>query len=110
MVRCATNITLSWLTVALSKISHQFAIQLTDNVIGNLAALVIAFIDDRAFLVLLRKEVTSEVRVARSPGIRKPDVRQSAVGKPVDGAAIVFDPCARAQTIFVGDGDHGHDA
>ena len=67
------------MTVPLRKIAHQFAIQLTNYVIGNLPALVIAFIDDRAFLVLLRVVVASEVGVTRPRGIRKLNVRQSAV-------------------------------
>ena len=88
------------LAVALRKETHQFSVQFADDVIGHLSALVVTLIYNRAFFVLLRIVVASESRVTRAGRVGKPDVGQAATGKLVNQAAIVFDPCSRAEGIF----------
>ena len=67
------------LAVTLHKVAHQFSIQFVDDVIRNLAAVIVSLVDDRAVFVLLRVVVTSEVGVTGAGGIRKPNVGQFPV-------------------------------
>ena len=53
------------LAVALREVAHRLSIELVHDVVGDLPALVVSLVDDRAFLLLLRVEVAREVGVAR---------------------------------------------
>ena len=57
------------LTIPLHEIAHKLPFQLVDDVIGNLTTVVVALVDDRAFLFLLRVVVTRKVRVTGPGGI-----------------------------------------
>ena len=62
------------LAVALREVAHRFAIELVDDVVGDLSALIVPLVDDRALLLLLRVVVAREVGVSAAAGIRQPDV------------------------------------
>ena len=71
-------------SVAKHKVAHQLAIQFVDDVIRDHAAVIVAFIDDRAVFVLLGVIVASKRRISGARCIRQPHVRQSAARKTID--------------------------
>ena len=92
-----------------AKYAHELPAQLLDDVVRDLAALIVSLVDDRALLVLLREVVAVERRVTGARGVRQPHVGELAAGKLVHEMAIVVDPCLRAQLIVVADRLHGDD-
>src|SRR4029434_2901463 len=72
--------------------------------------MVVAFIDDRTFFVLLRIKVAREVCITRTCGIGQPYVCESSAGELVYQSTIVFNPRPRSKSLFACDGDHGHDS
>src|SRR2546430_3090478 len=83
------------LAITLNKVTHELPLQLVHDVICNLAAVIVSLVDDRAFFILLRVIIASEVCVPRAGRVRKPDISQLPPGKLVNQPAIVFDPRAR---------------
>ncbi len=78
-----------------------------DNIVGDEAALVPAFVEDQGLLVELRVEVAVEAGIAGAAGVGHVDVSYFAAGKLVYLAAVGFDPVKVAEAVFVVDGDHG---
>ena len=66
------------------EVAVEVALQHVDDVVGRRAAAVVALVDDRALLVLLREVVAVEARVAALPGVRHVDVGELAVRQLVD--------------------------
>src|ERR1017187_6860220 len=87
-------------------LAHQGTAKVVDNVVGELAAFVEAFVDDGAFLAHLRKEIAVEAGVASAGGVGHVDVRDAASGGLMDAAAIALDPGEMVAFVeaFVDDG------
>src|ERR1051325_1951978 len=90
-----------WLTIALDEVSHQFSIQLVHNVICDLTAVVVAFVNDRTFFILLSVVVTSERCITGTRGIREPDISQTTIGELINETSVVFYPRTSSQSIIV---------
>ena len=69
------------MAVALHEIAHQLSLQLVDDIIGDLSAVIVALIYDRAIFVLLGVVVASEVRITGAGCVGKPNVSQAAARK-----------------------------
>src|SRR5262249_47614038 len=69
----------AWSPVTQREVSHEFSIEFVDDVIRHHAALVVALVNYRAFLVLLRVVVAGEIRVTGVCGVRQPHVREFSV-------------------------------
>ena len=81
-------------------VAQQRAPQVIDDVVGDVAAAVVALIDDGGFLADLRKVVAVEIRITAGVGVGQVDVGHAAAGQFVHLAAIVFDPGVVAQARF----------
>jgi hypothetical protein len=95
------------LAVALDGATERLAAQNVDDVVGDEAAFVVAFVEDQGLLVELGVEIAVEVGVAGAAGVGHVDVGDFAAGKLVDFAHVAFDPVEVAQAVFVADGDDG---
>ena len=85
------------------KVTVKISLQNVDDVIGRRAAAVVAFVDDRAFFVLLRKVIAVKARIAGLAGIRQINVGELSAGEFVDETTILFDPRACAKRLFAAD-------
>ena len=92
------------------EITHQLSFEFVDDIIGHLAAVIVAFVYDRPFFVLLSVIVPRKICVAGTRCIRQPDIRQLTARKLVDEPAIVLDPRSRPQTVLIRDRDNGDNA
>ena len=89
-------------------LAHDRALQVIDDVVGELAAFVEALVDDHGFFAHLRKEVAVEAGVAAASSIGHVHVGHAASRGLIDLAAIALDPGKVAQALFAFDGHHGH--
>ncbi len=79
------------------------AAKVLDDIVGDFAAVVVAFVEHRSFLVDLSKEVAVETRVATEPGVGQMDVSKLAAAELIDLAAISLDPGEMAELRFAFD-------
>src|SRR5439155_20319813 len=90
------------------KVAVEVTLQNVDDVVSGRASAVVTLIDDRAFLILLRKVITIETRVAGLAGVRQIYIGKLAIGKFFNQPTIRFNPRARAQSLFSCYRNHNH--
>src|SRR2546425_813916 len=76
-------------------------LQPVDDVIGNPAAAVEAFIDNRALFVALGKVIAVEVCVPINPSVRQVNISELATAELIDLAPVVFHPGALAKRVLI---------
>ena len=96
------------LTIALDGATQHFLSQHIHDVVGDVAALVVALIQHHCLFIDLGVKVTIEVGVACPAGVGHVNVGDLAPGKLIDFTAIALDPIDVAQAVFRSDGHHGH--
>src|SRR6185436_1864009 len=69
---------------------------------------VVALVDNRGLLVLLREVIAIEAFVTALPGVRDVDVGELTVRALLDIAAVVLYPRAGSQALLVADRDDSH--
>ena len=78
----------------ISALNHamRFAAQIVDDVVGDLAPVIEAFVDNHACFAHLREEVAVEIREAAVTRVRKVHVGEFSAAHLVDFPTIIFDP------------------
>src|SRR6202034_1351464 len=95
------------LTFARGDHVHRLAAKIVDDVVGELAAVIEALIENGALLANLREEVAVEIRIAAPGGVRQINVGEFSTARLVHFAAIGFDPVKIAKRVLAGNGDDG---
>jgi len=88
---------MSSLPIAQSEITQQLPIKLVHDVVSYHSALVVALVDDRTILLLLRVIVTCEGAVSAAAGIGKPYIREASTRQLINPSAIRLNPRACPQ-------------
>src|SRR5262245_39946015 len=69
----------SRLAVALREVAHQLSLEFVNDVIRDLSPVIVSFVNDRSFFVLLGIIISSEVRVPGTRRVWQPNIGQPAV-------------------------------
>src|SRR5882724_679579 len=93
--------------VATGDIAKKDAAKFFREEVGNIAAAVVALVDDDAVFVELRVEGLVELDDAGDAGVRHVHVTNAAAGGVRDFLAVGFDPLEIARAVFIGGGLDG---
>ena len=81
--------------------AHQRALQILDDIGGQRAAAVEAFVDDGRLLADLSEEISVEIDISTSRRVGHVDVGDASIRHLIHLAAVVLDPREIPQTCFV---------
>ncbi len=87
---------------------ERLTLEIVDDVVGDLAAVIETLVEDDALLSDLREEIAIEVREPAVARIRKIHVRELSAAELVDFAPVALDPVVVAEIGLARDRHDGH--